>query len=50
MGLFRTYAKFKMGQQIFRAVSGAVRGRKAQPVAKGRRGRPVASGRRRLRV
>jgi hypothetical protein len=49
MGLFRSYARFKTGQQIFRLVSRAVRGRRAQPVARGRRGRAVARGRR-LRV
>jgi hypothetical protein len=27
MGLFRSYAKFKVGQQVFRTVRNAMRGR-----------------------
>lgn len=38
MGLFRSYAKFKIGQRIFRAVRDMVRGRRTTAGA-GRRSR-----------
>jgi hypothetical protein len=38
MRLFRSYAKFKMGQKAFRMVRSALRNRKATSAPKSRRG------------